>query len=106
MASKKQKSLAPRFPSRRRKPADASTNGLSLLEAAKSAPRSVGARRGSTLKPEQIDERVELALAYLNGSVAASQVAAACNVENAGQFAQQALWAGLRSGRWTIQRAK
>jgi hypothetical protein len=90
----------------KRKTTPKKPNGVSLLEAAKSAPRSVGARRGSALKPEQIDERVELALAYMNGSVAASQVAAACNVENAGQFAQQALWAGLRSGRWTIQRAK
>ena len=82
------------------------TNGTTLLEAAKSAPRTVTGRRGTGFKPEELDQRVELALAYMTGAVAASQVQAALNIDNVGQFASQALWAGVRSGRWTIQRAK
>ena len=81
-------------------------NGTTLLEAAKSAPRTVTGRRGSGFTPVEIDQRVELALAYMTGSVAASQVAEVLNIDNVGQFASQALWAGVRSGRWTIQRAK
>ena len=78
----------------------------SLLEAAKSAPRTVTGRRGTEFKPEELDQRVELALAYMTGAVAASQVAEVLDIDNVYQFASQALWAGVRSGRWTIQRAK
>ncbi len=78
----------------------------SLLARVESVPFMRTKARSTGFSPEEIDQRVELVLAYTAGKVTSQQITTALNIENVGQFVAQALYTGVRSGRWTLQRVE